>query len=348
MTRRLWSRRVAWPSRATSLRCSLEVRRDPVVAARCSHRRGALHCTVAIAPAPRCAGGLFGFSLHTGVAAQGTAWTAYVSGALGMLLLLLSCFGCVGLCSGNKKLLSTYFAALMFAVLAIFVSGGYSLLMTEQVAGWVRANWDKFASDTRTEESVTEDIRQNMRIIAGITGALVLVGVYLMYETGAKITKLKALTLFLEVANVITLPMGILLVVAALYIADTAAVATAPITAFALFMVGCFVVSISLLGCFGTAIGSRGLILFFMSTVAVLSVVMAAMGIFAFVSVRSALCFTSCIPRCVRRVPRRPCTPDAPLPATRCAGGCAEARGGGELGRGPPGAAAHLLGPLRP
>lgn len=78
------------------------------------------------------------------------------------------------------------------------------------------------------------------------------------------------------------LPLGAGLMAAAAYMADTAASVEAPYAAFAVFIMGFFVVVLTTIGCVGTALQSRGIMQVFLVLIVLSSLVFAAFGAAAF------------------------------------------------------------------
>lgn len=79
------------------------------------------------------------------------------------------------------------------------------------------------------------------------------------------------------------LPIGIALIAAAAYVADTAVSAETTIAAFAIFILGIFVIAIVLLGCVGTSLQSRGVVKLFMFLTFLLSFAIISFGVLALV-----------------------------------------------------------------
>lgn len=174
-------------------------------------------------------------------------------------------------------------------MVALWVTAGYCFVYSAQAADYIQANWADISSRSDsdvTEEELKEETERNLQVSGALAMSCTVFSVMLMCQTAAKISAKKAQISFLQVTNFMLLPLGILLVVGALYIADAAALASTPVTSFAIFVLGSFVVSVSLLGCFSTAIQSRGLLLLSIYITLPIGVALAGFSIFAAVQVR--------------------------------------------------------------
>lgn len=96
------------------------------------------------------------------------------------------------------------------------------------------------------------------------------------------VTPVKAFSVLLQATSIAMLPLGAGLMAAAAYMADTAASIEAPYAAFAVFIMGFFVVILTTIGCVGTALQSRGIMQIFLVLIVLSSLVFAAFGAAAF------------------------------------------------------------------
>lgn len=100
-----------------------------------------------------------------------------------------------------------------------------------------------------------------------------------MSNVRTMVNGVKAAMVRLQSVNIAQLPLGVALVAAAVFLADTAASADAPLAAFAVFVLGAVMVAITLIGCFGASIQSRGILRLYMLLTGVLSLLFIAFGL---------------------------------------------------------------------
>jgi hypothetical protein len=92
-----------------------------------------------------------------------------------------------------------------------------------------------------------------------------------------------SLQVLLQASNIALLPVGVALIGAAAYVADTAVGPETSFTSFAIFILGVFVIVLLLLGCVGTSLQSRGIVKVFMLLTGLVGLAFLAFGIMALV-----------------------------------------------------------------
>ena len=210
-------------------------------------------------------GTLCGLGYYVGFLAQGGAWIAYVAAGLGLAIVLMSCCGLCGASARSHRTILLYYTFTLLMSMVALVVGGFCFILTDSAVDVVKDNWDEIAAE---DESLSVDdfqahadaVRTNLMIVGGAALLVMLVLLCAMRQVVQYVSSVRAYTLMLQASTLTTLPFGIILIAGALFVADTAASADSPVTAFGIFVMGAFVIALSLLGCFGVAIGSRGLI----------------------------------------------------------------------------------------
>lgn len=128
-----------------------------------------------------------------------------------------------------------------------------------------------------------DNVTQNMYILGGVSLFCFLLTLSSINNIVTVASPVKAYTVLLQATNATILPIGVALVVASLFVADTVATAEAPTTAFAMFILGVFVILLSVLGCVGASLHSRGIVKLFLLLVLALGLLFIAFGIAALV-----------------------------------------------------------------
>lgn len=236
-----------------------------------------------------CGAGLCAFGYWVGTEGRGGAWSAFVVAGLGLGIVLMTCVGCCGAFSDNAvshKLLLLYYTLTLLASVVALVAGGFCFILTDQAVAFVQDNWDQISIAENVDvsaDAIASEVRLNLMIAGGACFLVMFLLLCAMSNVVRLVSPLQAFTLMLQASTMTMLPFGIVLIAAAMFVADTAASAEAPITAFAIFIMGAFVIALSLLGCLSVAIASRGLIKLFMICVALLMLLFFAFGITSFV-----------------------------------------------------------------
>lgn len=174
--------------------------------------------------------------------------------------------------------------------MSLLVLGGFSFILTEEAVRYMRENWDKILRnmpasqrETADEDEAADALRLNLRITGAISLFLFMLLLSAMGNVVRLISPAKAYQILLQSTNIAVMPMGVVLIAAGLYVADTAASVDAPYAAFAIFILGVAVIVISAVGCFGSSIESRGIIKLFMFLIFFQMLGVIAIGIAAFV-----------------------------------------------------------------
>eukprot|EP01138_Halocafeteria_seosinensis_P010811 gb/GECG01011041.1/.p1 GENE.gb/GECG01011041.1/~~gb/GECG01011041.1/.p1 ORF type:complete len:842 (+),score=105.37 gb/GECG01011041.1/:1-2526(+) len=205
-------------------------------------------------------------------------------------LFLNAGLGCVAV--GRKKTTSLmiYHSFSIVLSLGFVMIGGLFFILLDSTLAYIDNNWDEILADKNSEERSSadkEDTKDTVTMNSYIIGGLCIFSFLLSLSSMSNVTTVasreKAYTVVLQATNTTILPIGVALIVASLFVADTAVTAEAPVTAFAMFIMGVFVVALSVLGCIGAALHSRGIIKLFMIFVVILSALFVGFGIGALV-----------------------------------------------------------------
>lgn len=183
-----------------------------------------------------------------------------------------------------------YFTFIVVLSFGMLVIGGFCFILFKSSQGYLESNWDRiYASLTpsaRAGLTLTSVINKTRAAMYGIGAgcfAVFLLSVAAMNQAIALVSASRAYTVFLQATNVAMLPVGVALIAAAAYVADTAVSAETAIAAFAIFILGIFVIVLVLLGCVGTSLQSRGVVRLFMILTFLLSFGFISFGVLALV-----------------------------------------------------------------
>lgn len=204
-----------------------------------------------------------GWAYYSGVRSFNGAWVAYVVAGIGFASVFISCLGCCGVAARHNQMLLLYYCLLVLASFALFVAGGMCFILTNQAVVFVRKNWAQLSLQQDGDGDVVaaeEEVATNLRFSGAFAFFLSALLCCAMSSTVALVKRLQAYTILLQSTNIALMPFGVLLIASAAFIGDTAASVDAPATAFAVFVLGVFVICVSFVGCFGTSISSRGLL----------------------------------------------------------------------------------------
>jgi hypothetical protein len=198
--------------------------------------------------------------------------------------------------SSNQNVLSflsffvQYFTFVIVLAFCLLVIGGFCFILTNSSVDYLQTNWDKLyammPASQRATTTLSDTVEKTKAAMYGIGGGCLIlffecVGA-LNYAIGL-MTASRAFTLFLQATNISMLPIGVALIAAAAYVADTAVSAETTIAAFAIFILGIFVIALVLLGCVGTSLQSRGVVKLFMFLTFLLSFAFISFGVLALV-----------------------------------------------------------------
>lgn len=172
----------------------------------------------------------------------------------------------------------------------MLVIGGFCFILFKSSQGYLESNWDRIYASLSpaaraglTLSSVISKTRAAMYGVGAGCFAIFLLSVAAMNQAIALVSASRAYTVFLQATNVAMLPVGVALIAAAAYVADTAVSAETAIAAFAIFILGIFVIVLVLLGCVGTSLQSRGVVRLFMILTFMLSFGFISFGVLALV-----------------------------------------------------------------
>lgn len=231
-------------------------------------------------------GGMCAFGYYVSVSGWTGVFMAYIVAAIGFMVFLMACLGLCGALASHHKTLLLYYTCLLFATMATLVAGGFCFILNEQAQTVLAEEWEEISANAGIDES-SEDAEQQLETNLYITGGAAFLVMFLLLCAMGSVTgivdKAQAYSLLMQASNMTVLPLGFLMVAGAVFIADTAASADAPTTAFGIFAMGAFVIGLSLLGCIGVSISARGLIKLFIVLVFFISLLFFAFGIVAFV-----------------------------------------------------------------
>mmetsp|Transcript_23334 Transcript_23334/g.81326 ORF Transcript_23334/g.81326 Transcript_23334/m.81326 type:complete len:845 (-) Transcript_23334:2603-5137(-) len=224
-----------------------------------------------------------GWAYKSGLDSFNGAWVAYVVAGIGCATVFVSCLGCCGVTAKHTQMLLLYYSLLVLASFALFMAGGFCFILTNQAVLFVRKNWAQLSTASESDAAAAEDkVATNLRVSGAFSFFLCALLCCAMSNTVKLVEGVRAYTILLQSTNIALMPFGILLISSAAFIADTAASVDAPATAFAIFVLGVFVICISFVGCFGTSISSRGLLKLSMYLLAFLAVCFFIFGAVAF------------------------------------------------------------------
>eukprot|EP01029_Cantina_marsupialis_P005934 TRINITY_DN1643_c0_g1_i4.p1 TRINITY_DN1643_c0_g1~~TRINITY_DN1643_c0_g1_i4.p1 ORF type:complete len:749 (-),score=103.18 TRINITY_DN1643_c0_g1_i4:740-2857(-) len=211
---------------------------------------------------------------------------------IGCFIMMLSFCGCCGVLLNNRKMLLMYYILNVFMMLSLMILSGLCFLMKSQVTEYIDEHWDELGTiDTegKSELEIQNEIEDqkdvvinNMRIIGSCCGLLVLIMLFMLSRVSRLVSARRAASTLLLVMNSIALPIGAFVLVCAMYVAQVATTISAPKTAFYIFLIGMFIVMLNLLGCFGTAVESRGMLRLFIYLIFVAMAALFAFGILVF------------------------------------------------------------------
>lgn len=185
-------------------------------------------------------------------------------------------------------MVSQYYTLLVFLTLILFVLGGFCFVLTDTAVRYVEATFDSLLLDldasrraSITLSSVIVDLRLYLYVSGGVSWLMVILLLIVMSNVVRLVTPAKAFSVLLQATNLAIVPLGIALIAAGLYVADTAATVEAPFAAFAVFLMGFLVVFFAVVGCVGVTIDSRGIIRLYQVLIGILGLLFLAFGVAA-------------------------------------------------------------------
>lgn len=207
--------------------------------------------------------------------------SATVQAAVGCAALLANLMGVLGAKFESDNLLTTYLSLMTCLVLVTLLVGGYGILSTEYNVRKYELALQR-GSSLALSSTVTPD---NLRLLSYVTGAVSVLQVplqgYAVKNAGRMLTTMRAVTNFMETLTILMFPIGCMFIAGGVFIVQNLQDQTAAITALFIFAVGCGIISLAVLGYFGTTIRSRGMLLMFQWPVLLSIIVLFAFGVWA-------------------------------------------------------------------
>lgn len=198
-----------------------------------------------------------------------------------IFVVLMSCLGCCGSKSQNQGVLLLYQTLLMVSAAGALLMGGFCFLLNSN------ANQLLVESETVAEQEEDEGDDNDMSSMLYIAGAAAIFILSLLMCAMSSIVHIvepqRAYSLIIFAGNLTLLPLGSLLVLGAVFIADTASTSGAPETALALQSLGMITFMIALTSTVAVSIHARGLIKLVVILESLVSLLFFTFGIAAFV-----------------------------------------------------------------
>lgn len=151
-------------------------------------------------------------------------------------------------------------------------------------------------------EDTVNKLDMALKVSGGVSFVLFLMSLSVMGNIVSLVTPVKAFTILLQATSIAQMPLGIGLIAAGVYVADTAASVDAPFAAFGIFIMGVLVLVLTLIGLAGTSIHSRGIIKLYMISTALLSALFLVFGVVSLVQADTVQGYVSDNWDSVRRV----------------------------------------------
>ena len=229
-------------------------------------------------------------------------WTSSGVGLVGVLMVVASSVGVLAFWHSRTTRMLLFFCSLsLIAVFALLVLAGASFFNRHQVGLFIDDSWnlpveigwpanfdgvlrnlyagegDSIAhSDKRLTSSTLQSYMVLIACIGWCSACLLLsASRHVADVVGTK----RAIENMLETVNMMMLPIGLLSVMAGQFIADSATLSSSSITSFVLAISGIMLMALSFLGCFGTAVDSRGVLKVYALINFVLGVALVSCGI---------------------------------------------------------------------
>jgi len=191
----------------------------------------------------------------------------------------------------------------------LLILGGFCFIFSDSTVDHVRENWDEALASMTAEERADADLEEtvdSLRLALNVCGGVALLLFFMSMSVMSKIvnlvTPVKAYTILLQATSIAQLPLGMCLIAAGVYVADTAASVDAPFAAFGIFVMGVLVLVLTLVGLAGTSIQSRGIVKVYMICTALLSLLFLVTGIVSLVQADTVQAYVSRNWSSVRRV----------------------------------------------
>lgn len=238
-------------------------------------------------------GGLCGGALYSStIVYSSTAVTVmYVIASVGGALLATNILGLLSVWGrAHIRTLLFYYTCLVVLAFASLAGAGFCFLFTNTAVAAVTDNWDTFIASVPpsqrasfTRESMSRLIRTIMYASGGGGVILFTFSMIAMNHATRLLTPVRAYTMLLQSTSLALTPVGIALIGIAAYLASTAIGAQASVAAFALFILGIFIICVLLIGCVGASLHSRGIVRVFSLLAVLLSTVCSSFGVLALI-----------------------------------------------------------------
>lgn len=246
-----------------------------------------------------CAGGLYASTFV--YSSVGDAVT-YAAAGVGGVMFAVNLLGLLGLTisSSTTRVLVLYFTFHIFLTFALLLAGGFCLVLNKSAVAYVSSNWEtllaslspeKRADIMNDKEGALALIRTSLYGLGAAAVVIFAVNLAAVSNVIRLVTPVRAYTVLLQATNVSLLPVGVALIAAAAYVADTSVGPQTAVAAFAIFILGVFVVALLMVGCVGTLLQSRGIIRLFMFLTFLLAITFLGFGIAALVQADSVANF---------------------------------------------------------
>jgi hypothetical protein len=222
-------------------------------------------------------------------------WAAASVAFMGLVLFIASCVGMLSAIGSKTTRMLLFYTSLqqIVAIVLSLVSGACFFYRTQAElyveTNWfssVETGWPNAYTGTlanafvgQNQQKAADNVKQylTMTAIAGWMVCLLLIGCnkHVAEVVNAK----RAAVNLLETVNICLLPVGLIAIIGGQYIADTVTLASAPMTSFAMCVSGVLLMALSFVGCFGTAVDSRGVLRIYAWLCFVLACFLVAVGI---------------------------------------------------------------------
>jgi hypothetical protein len=224
-------------------------------------------------------------------------WAGSGNACVGILMMIASMFGSFSMLGGSQvtRILLLYMTFLLVACIMMMAFSGASFFFREQVAEFVYEHWEEDVElqwpgswddvlglkyGPGANKNYVADLSNYYMMVNGMLGwvTILLLIANLVHVAGIVHGK-RACENFIETMNICLLPLGLLMILSGQYVAESATLASAPITAFALCISGVLLVTLSFVGCFGTAADSRGILRIYTYLTGILALFLVVCGL---------------------------------------------------------------------
>jgi hypothetical protein len=215
---------------------------------------------------------------------------------MGILMMIAAAFGSFSMLGGSQvtRILLLYMTMLLVATILMMAFSGASFFFREQVGEFVYEHWEEDVEvawpgswdgllgqkyGVGADKNYVADLSVYYMMANGMLGWVTILLMFANLNHVHGIVKSKrACENFIETMNICLLPLGLLMILSGQYVAESATLSSAPITAFALCISGVLLVTLSFVGCFGTAADSRGVLSIYVALTFILALFLFSMG----------------------------------------------------------------------